>query len=50
VVASGLHAVHSVFGIDPSCSPLAHVDLEAVHGLLGLGPFNVDLFHPGVSV
>jgi hypothetical protein len=50
VVAFGLHAVHSVFGSHPSRSPLSHVVLEALHGLLGLGPFNVDLFHPGVSV
>jgi hypothetical protein len=49
-VASVLHAVHSVFGRNPSSSPLAHVDLEAVHGLLGLGPFNVDLSHPGAFV
>jgi len=50
VVTSGSHVVHSALGIQPSLSPLGHVDSEAVHGLLGLLPFNVDLSHPGVSV
>lgn len=45
-LALGSHANHAVLGGDPSESPLGHVDLEAMHGLLGLLPFDVDLSHP----